>query len=143
MTNVPHITCEHLLQLESKKEKEHIILDIRDQSEYEAGHIKDAHNIPRHELATNIHTVIPEKDKRVVVIVGPTHEPEIERVHETLAELGYTNVEFLAGGFDKWCEIAPVELEADLLDETPEEAGSVGDGSSQVDPEVNDNEPLY
>lgn len=143
---IPHVTCEHLLKLEVQgkkaKEKEHIVLDLRDTIEFESGHIEGSVNIPRKELDTNIHAVIPEKESRVIVIVGPTHEEEIEKIHDELTELGYKSVEFLAGGFDKWCEIAAIDLEAD--EAIPEEsAAATGDELTDIDPESHDNEPLY
>jgi rhodanese-related sulfurtransferase len=144
--HVPHVTCEHLLKLElagaKNKEKEHVVLDLRDTIEFESGHIEGSLNIPRNELAVNIESVVPEKKSRVIVVVGPTHEEDIETIHEELKGLGYPSVEFLAGGFDKYCEIAQIEVEG--LDEaTPEEAGAVGDELTEIDPEGQDNEPIY
>lgn len=139
---IRHVTCEHLAELESKKEKEHVVLDIRDFEEFQAGHIKDSLNIPKKELAANIGNVLPEKTNRVVVVAGPTQEGEIEAIHEELAGMGYANVEFLSGGFDRWCEIAPIELEADLTDQTPEEKGFTGEELSHIDPEEHEGDPL-
>ena len=144
MSTIPHITCEHFLEIHRSKEKEHIIVDIRDNAEFDAGHLRDSLHVPHHELATNIETLVPEKTRRVIVIIGPTQEKEIEAVHVKLVELGYTNVEFLAGGFDQFCEIAPVELEPDLIELTPEESGAVGRGQDEedLDPHTQDNQPL-
>ena len=139
---VPHITCEHLQTLKSD-EMEHIVVDLRDYQEYEAGHIAGAKSCPRRELADNIGNVVPDREHKVVVIIGPTQEEEIERIHGELAALGYPNVEFLAGGFDRWCEIAPLEIEPELLETTPEEDGFVGEEMTDVDPEKADGEPLY
>ncbi len=142
---IPHITCEHLLKLHGKTDKEHVVLDVRDRGEFEAGHIKDSLNIPRRELATNIENLIPDKGRKVVVIVGPTLEPEIEAIHATLKDMGYANAEFLAGGFDEWCELAPLEIEPDLLEQTPEEAGFTGhalEEPEEGDPDHQDDEPL-
>jgi rhodanese-related sulfurtransferase len=144
--HIPHITCQHLLELHEKPadEREHIIIDVRDLTDYETGHIEGALHIPRRELV-NLESLVPEKDKKVIVVVGPTHEKEIHVIHDELKELGYNNTEFLAGGIDKWCEIADVEV-SDVLGEprTPEEMGIVGDEhSGEIDPEKDDNEPLY
>ncbi len=138
---LPHITCEHLLGLR-ESDLEHVVLDVRDQADFDVGHITGSVHVPRHELAENVENVIADKSRKVVVVVGPTQEAEIEKVHETLAGLGYKNVEFLAGGFDRWCEIAPVEIEPDLTDLTPEEEGFTGDRLSDIDPEKADNEPM-
>lgn len=147
--HIPRITCEHLLSLHEKRGKKeqrtHVVVDLRDRGEYEAGHIKDSLNVPRKEIETNIETFLPDKSKKVVVIIGPTQEDDIHEVHDVLNELGYADVEFLAGGIDRFCEIAPLEIEEEILETTPEErgGGNVGDEDAQIDPESNDNEPLF
>ena len=141
---VPHITCKHLLDLHGRERKEHIVVDLRDVVEYDAGHIKGSVNIPRKELSSNIHTLVPEKEKRVIAIVGLTDPNELTKIKSELAELGYGNVEFLAGGFDEWCEIAPLEVEPELLEMTPEEEGAVGRGLESEEENPNDeNQPMY
>lgn len=141
---VPHVTCQHLLDLHGKKEKEHIVLDVRDRIEFEAGHIKDSLNIPKKELESNIATLLPNKEQKVIVIVGPTLEGELKAIQASLHELGYKNAEFLAGGFDEWCELAPLEIEPELLAQTPEEAGYTGHepGEESLDPHVEEDEPV-
>ena len=140
---ITHVTCEHLISLEkSNEKKEHVVLDIRDHAEFEAGHIVDSLHVPHRELETNVENLIPEKSKRVIVVVGPTQELEIENIYTKLSKLGYSNVEFLAGGFDRYCQIAPVEIEPELFEETPEEKGFTGDDLASIDPEGNANEPL-
>ncbi|MBN1585093.1 hypothetical protein JW899_01865 [Candidatus Uhrbacteria bacterium] len=139
---IPHITCEHLQSLKDG-DMEHVVVDLRDFNEYESGHIRGAKSCPRRELADNIETVVPDRKHKVVVIIGPVHEPEIESIHRELREMGYENIEFLAGGFDRWCEIAPMEIEPELLEMTPEEEGFVGDELTDVDPEKSNDEPMY
>jgi rhodanese-related sulfurtransferase len=139
-----HITCKHLLELHGKEEKEHVVIDLRDVIEYEAGHIKGSVNVPRKELATNIHAVVPEKSARVIAIAGLTDANELAKIKVELEELGYTNMEFLAGGFDEWCELAPLEVEPELTELTPEEEGFTGKAqeSEEEDPRE-ENQPLY
>jgi rhodanese-related sulfurtransferase len=142
-SDIPRVTCEHLATLEKKGAKAHVIIDLRELIEFEAGHIKDSVNIPHRELESNIHTLLPEKNKKVIVIVGPTQEKDIEDVHKTLSRLGYKDVEFLAGGFDAWCEIAPIELEPDLTELTPEEQGFTGQQEDEeADPTDAQSDPL-
>ncbi|KPJ84721.1 hypothetical protein AMJ57_05635 [Parcubacteria bacterium SG8_24] len=140
---IPHITCEHLATLK-KGELEHVVVDLRDRVEFESGHILGSLNIPRHELEKNIDSLIPDKELKVVVIVGPTHESAIEDIHEKLHGLGYRNVEFLAGGFDRWCEIAPLEVDELAEEKTPEELGFVSDGvDEEIDPHTAQDEPMF
>jgi len=136
-----YITCEHLLKLR-EDDLEHIVVDIRDNADFDTGHIAGSLHVPHRELTVNIANLLPVKDKKVVVVVGPTQEGEIGAVSEALDGLGYKNVEFLSGGFDRWCEIAPMEIEPELAEKTPEEMGFVGEELSHIDPEEGDNEPL-
>ncbi|MDD5251895.1 MAG: rhodanese-like domain-containing protein [Patescibacteria group bacterium] len=140
LQEIPHITCEHLRKLRAD-EGEHVVVDLRDPLEFEAGHIQGSVNVPQRELTTNIDAFVPKKEHKVIVVIGPTQHTDIEKIHEELDGLGYKKVEFLAGGFDRWCEIAPLEVEPDLTDLTPEEEGFVGDELGDIDPEKNDNEP--
>ncbi len=139
---IPHITCEHLRNLRAT-DKEHVVLDISNHADFETGHIAGSLHVPRRELATNVVNLIPDKERKVVVVFGATQEPEIEDIYAQLYGLGYRNIEFLAGGFDRWCEIAPLEIEADLTELTPEEEGFVGEELSHIDPEEKEGEPLY
>lgn len=142
---IPHITCEHLYNLHGNVEKkEHVVIDLRDRLEYEAGHIKDSLNVPRKELETNVETVLSNKEKKVIVVVGPTQEADVHEVQDILNELGYKDVEFLNGGFDRWCEIAPLEIEEGLLELTPEEEGATSRAGEHEDEDPRENdEPLY
>ena len=142
---VRHITCEHLLRLkdgeQDKAGRAHVVLDLRDPLEFESGHIEGSVNVPRKELESNITNVVPLLTPRVIVVVGPTNEQELQQIHDALEHLGYPSVEFLAGGFDKWCEIAAIDKPDE--NETPEEEGFTGDVMTDIDPEAQDNEPLY
>jgi rhodanese-related sulfurtransferase len=143
---IKRITCEHLAELEKAQDgqKEHLVIDIRDLTDFETGHIEGSVHVPKRELTDNLHTLVPDqvKNKRVIVILGPTDESEIEAVHERLEEAGFKNVEYLAGGIDRYCEIADISL--DDIDIEPEgtPAGHE-DHDEEIDPEGHDNEPLY
>jgi rhodanese-related sulfurtransferase len=141
---IPHVTCEHLLKLHGQDVKEHVVVDVRDTLEFEAGHIKDSLNVPKKELETNLETLVPNKDQRVIVIVGPTQEADLRAIHDSLVAGGYAHVEFLTGGFDQWCEIAPLEIEPDLVELTPEESGFVGHGPGEepLDPHAEEDESI-
>jgi len=137
------ITCEHLAELEKMEEKEHVVIDVREPLEFEGGHIEGSYNVPEEELATNIDAIVPHKDKRVIVIAGETNPERLEKIHAALAAQGYLNTEFLSGGFDAWCKLADIEIEPELTETTPEERNPVPNEDGNVDPEKNDNEPLF
>ena len=82
-----------------------IILDVREQSEFDGGHIPGAVLLPvgtiTGETAAN---VIPEKDS--VVLVYCRSGNRSKTASQTLAELGYTQV-YEFGGINTW----PYEIE--------------------------------
>ncbi|MFH1047161.1 MAG: rhodanese-like domain-containing protein [Patescibacteria group bacterium] len=146
------ITCEHLQKIREEGGPDHAIVDLRDTIEFDAAHIEGSYNVPRRELKANIENVVPHKSHRVIVIVGPMHEAEIEFIREELLEIGYEQVEFLAGGFDKWCEISMPSVD-DVLDEpllpeelpggeSLEEDDVVSDDSYEGHDPEEENEPL-
>ncbi|MBA2281723.1 MAG: molybdopterin-synthase adenylyltransferase MoeB [Acidimicrobiia bacterium] len=77
-----------------------VVLDVREPDEYEQGAIPGAVHIPRGTLETGIENRVPDHDALLVVhCAGGTRSAFAAK---TLAELGYTNVVSVAGGFNKW-----------------------------------------
>src|SRR5213593_3587439 len=77
-----------------------LVLDVREPDEYEQGAIPGAVHIPRGNLESNIEGRVPDHDARIVVhCAGGTRSAFAAK---TLAELGYTDVASMAGGFNKW-----------------------------------------
>ena len=83
-----------------------IILDVREQDEYDSGHIPGAVLLPvgtiDEETATE---VIPEKDSTVLVYCRSGNRSKT--ASSALAELGYTNI-YEFGGINTW----PYETES-------------------------------
>jgi molybdopterin/thiamine biosynthesis adenylyltransferase/rhodanese-related sulfurtransferase len=76
------------------------LLDVREPDEVASGAISDAIFIPRGLIETSIEAQIPDSDTSIVVMcAGGTRSAFAAR---TLAELGYTNVVSMAGGFNGW-----------------------------------------
>ena len=83
---------------------EHIILDTREQDEYDSGHIPGAILIPYTEIENKAEQMLPDKDTLILVYCRSGRRSKI--ASESLAKLGYTNVmEF--GGIIDW----PYEVE--------------------------------
>ena len=124
-----------------------IILDIRSEDEYEAGHIPNAINIPaeafwtmRDELAmelpdeSDLFNIIGDSgitNEARVVIVGTTPEPpappyalaQATRVAVTLIYAGVDDVAILDGGYTKW-----IAEEKPVTEEVPEVESIVYEG---------------
>lgn len=79
------------------------LLDVREQSEWEEGHLPEAHFIPRGFLEIRTESALPEKDKPLVVYCGGGVRSAMAA--KTLQDMGYTNVMSMSGGFTRWREL--------------------------------------
>jgi molybdopterin/thiamine biosynthesis adenylyltransferase/rhodanese-related sulfurtransferase len=77
-----------------------VVLDVREPDEFEQGAIPGALHIPRGTLESSIESRIP--DKGATVIIHCASGVRSAFAAKTLAELGYTDVASMAGGFNKW-----------------------------------------
>lgn len=75
------------------------ILDVREASEFEAGHIAGAFNIPIRTIARNTDK-LPAKNAMIVVVCRSGMRAAY--VTMTLIMLGYTNVKDMAFGMREW-----------------------------------------
>lgn len=78
--------------------EEHIVLDAREQDEYDSGHIPNAILIPYTEIDNKAEEVLPDKDKLILVYCRSGRRSKI--ASESLAKLGYTNVKEFGGIID-------------------------------------------
>ena len=84
--------------------KEHIILDVREQDEFDAGHIPGAVLLPYTEIENKAEVMLPDKDKQILVYCRSGRRSKIAA--EALVNLGYTNIKEFGGIID-W----PYEVE--------------------------------
>ena len=97
------ITAENAKKIMDSGE-EHIILDTREQDEFDEGHIAGAILIPYTEIENKAKEMLPDKDKLILVYCRSGRRSKIAA--ESLAKLGYTNVKEFGGIID-W----PYEVE--------------------------------
>ncbi|AAT43404.1 rhodanese-like domain-containing protein [Picrophilus oshimae] len=84
--------------IESLKNKDAIIIDVRTKYEYSSGHIKSAINYPLgHE--GDIEKEIP-KNTRIILICKTGHRSRAAA--NRLTRMGYKNLAHLEGGMDNW-----------------------------------------
>lgn len=98
-----NITAEEAKQIMDSQEG-YIILDVREQDEYDAGHIPGAILIPYTQIAEKAGEVLTEKDQLILVYCRSGRRSKIAA--EALVELGYTNIKEFGGIID-W----PYEVE--------------------------------
>ena len=86
-----------------------LLVDVREISEYEAGHIEGAVNIPIRTLTANLNQ-LPNLDAPMVIICKGGARAILAAT--SLQLLGYTNVKTFWGGFDAWtAEDLPVSTD--------------------------------
>jgi molybdopterin/thiamine biosynthesis adenylyltransferase/rhodanese-related sulfurtransferase len=77
-----------------------VVLDVREPDEYEQGALPGAVHIPRGHLESQVEAKVPDHASHVVVYcAGGTRSAFAA---DTLAQLGYTDVVSMSGGFNKW-----------------------------------------
>ena len=79
--------------------EENIILDVREQSEFDEGHISGAILIPYTEIENKAEQIIPDKNAQILVYCRSGRRSKIAA--ESLVKLGYTNVKEF-GGITDW-----------------------------------------
>ena len=98
-----NITAEEAKEIMDTEEG-YIILDVREQDEYDAGHIPEAILIPYTQIEEKAEEVLTDKDQLILVYCRSGRRSKIAA--EALVELGYANIKEFGGILD-W----PYEVE--------------------------------
>jgi molybdopterin/thiamine biosynthesis adenylyltransferase/rhodanese-related sulfurtransferase len=77
-----------------------LFVDVREQTEWDEGHIPGAAHVPRGNLESRIDGVEPDRSREIVLYCASGARSAFAA--KTLAELGYENVASLAEGFREW-----------------------------------------
>ena len=101
-TQVNIATYYQIPQDEAKRimdeESDYIIVDAREQSEYDEGHIKGAIVIPYTEIEQKAEEMLPDKEQLILVYCRSGRRSKIAA--QSLANMGYTNVKEFGGIID-------------------------------------------
>ena len=90
-------------------EKFHLV-DVREDSEWEKGHIPGAIHLGKGVIERDVETAIPEKDAAIVLYCGGGYRSALSA--DNLQKMGYTNVLSMDGGWRGWTEAGhPTEKE--------------------------------
>ena len=98
-----NITAEEAKEIMDSQEG-YVILDVREQDEYDAGHIPGAILIPYTQIEEKAKGMLPDKGQLILVYCRSGRRSKIAA--ESLVELGYTNIKEFGGIID-W----PYEVE--------------------------------
>ena len=85
-----------------------LFLDCREPSEYKAGHIPGAVNIPRGLLEFKIANKVPDKNTRILMYCKSGGRASL--ACNSIDRMGYKNVVSIAGGWKAWMKAGyPIE----------------------------------
>ena len=76
------------------------VIDVREESEWEAGHVKGAEYIGRGVLERDIEDKVPDKNAELILYCGGGFRSALSA--DNLQKMGYTNVLSMAGGWREW-----------------------------------------
>lgn len=84
-------------KLESGKAR---VLDVREESEWAAGHIRGAHYLGKGVIERDIEVRVPDKNTELILYCGGGFRAALSA--DNLQKMGYTNVASMAGGWRAW-----------------------------------------
>lgn len=85
-----------------------LVLDVREESEWERGHIRGAAHMGKGIIERDIESVAGNLDREIILYCGGGYRSALAA--DNLQKMGYTNVASLAGGWRGWNELdLPVE----------------------------------
>ena len=84
------------------------IVDVREDNEWDKGHIAGAIHLGKGVIERDIENVIPDPNAEIILYCGGGYRSALAA--ENLTRMGYTNVVSMDGGFRGWNEAGfPVE----------------------------------
>ena len=76
------------------------LIDVREESEWAAGHVKGARHIGRGILERDIEVALPDPSAEIVLYCGGGFRSALAA--DSLQKMGYTRVASMAGGWRDW-----------------------------------------
>ncbi len=94
------------------------LIDVREESEWEAAHARGALHLSKGIIERDIEKTIPRLDQEIILYCGGGFRSALAT--KALQEMGYTNVWSLAGGWRAWeSGGAPIEKEDEQIISPP------------------------
>jgi len=78
------------------------LIDVREDTEWEAGHAPGADHIGKGVIERDIEKLVPDKDAELILYCGGGYRAALAA--DSLQRMGYTNVASMAGGWRAWVE---------------------------------------
>lgn len=104
------------------QDTEFVVLDLRNEDEFQRFHIKDSINFPAPNITRD--RILPQvfrlknQQGKFIIVYAWDERPGVEAAQK-FAERGYENVYLLSGGVEDFCRAFPQLIEGDLPDLPP------------------------
>lgn len=102
MPHITEITCDQVQKMRDGHGA--IIVDVREDSEWQNGHVKDAIHLGRGIIERDIETTIPKKDTTIILYCGGGYRSALSA--QSIQKMGYSKVYSLQGGWKAWKQAA-------------------------------------
>ncbi len=79
-----------------------LLIDVREESEFAAGHIPGAIHVSKGVIERDIETIVPDPNKEILLYCGGGFRSALSA--ENLQRMGYKNVVSVDGGWRAWTE---------------------------------------
>jgi len=95
-TRVRQITAERYKE-EMFGDSRHLLIDVREESEFAAGHVRGAIHLSKGIIERDIETAVPDKNTTLILYCGGGYRSAL--VADNLTKMGYLNSISLEGGW--------------------------------------------
>jgi len=98
--NVKETNVEEVKRRMDGGDRDFVLVDVREESEWTAGHIPGAVHLGKGVIERDIEQKIPDAGREIVLYCGGGFRSALAA--ENLQRMGYTNVKSMAGGWRGW-----------------------------------------
>ena len=89
-------------QYKKVSDQDHVLIDVREDGEWDAGHATGAIHLGKGVIERDIESAIPDKNKTLVLYCGGGYRSALAA--DALRKMGYNNAISLDGGWRAWNE---------------------------------------
>ncbi len=100
-SRVKEITVANVKRRQDAGEKFYFV-DVREESEFAAGHAAGAIHLGKGVIERDVETVIPDHGAKVILYCGGGYRSALAA--DNIQKMGYTNVESMDGGIRAWLD---------------------------------------
>jgi rhodanese-related sulfurtransferase len=93
-----------------------LLIDVREEDEYHAGHIRGAVHIPRGLLEFKLSNDPALEDRSMNIVLYCKNSGRAALSAKAMKEMGYLHVQSITGGFEAWQEAGKPVLTPELPD---------------------------